>query len=273
LTGTLYLVATPIGNLEDITYRAVRILREVDRIACEDTRQTRKLLNHYAIDRPLEAIHEHNERERCAQLVDRIVAGENVALVSDAGTPLISDPGYRLVREAITRQVPVVAIPGPSAVMTALAASGLATDEFLFAGFLPPKSGARRNELARHQGEQRTLIYFEAPHRVLETLSDIAETLPGRPVVAARELTKLHEEVLRGTPAEIRAVLAARPAVLGEFTLLVGKTEGIAAKPTDEALLEAVAQRIAAGDSRMDAIKAVARQYGLPKGDVYRIAG
>jgi len=270
LPGTLYVVATPIGNLEDISYRAVRVLGEADVIACEDTRQTRKLLDRYGLAKPLEPLHEHNERDRAPELARRMMEGLTVALVSDAGTPLISDPGYRVVREAIAAGVPVVPIPGASAVLAALAASGLPTDEFAFCGFLPPKAGARRAELESRADEARTVIYFEAPHRILETLADLAAALPGRPVAVARELTKLHEEILRGTAEEIRATLAARPAVQGEFVLLIGRAERLADAPDPEALRAAVARRIAEGRSKMDAIKATAREFGLAKGEVYR---
>lgn len=270
MPGTLYVVATPIGNLEDISYRAVRVLGEADVIACEDTRQTRKLLDRYGLAKPLEPLHEHNERDRAPELARRMMEGLTVALVSDAGTPLISDPGYRVVREAIAAGVPVVPIPGASAVLAALAASGLPTDEFAFCGFLPPKAGARRAELESRADEARTVIYFEAPHRILETLADLAAALPGRPVAVARELTKLHEEILRGTAEEIRATLAARPAVQGEFVLLIGRAERLADAPDPEALRAAVARRIAEGRSKMDAIKATAREFGLAKGEVYR---
>src|SRR5690349_6385885 len=192
MAGRLYLVATPIGNLEDITYRAVRVLREVDVIACEDTRQTRKLLEHYGIHKPTVSYHEHNEAERCEEFAERLRAGESIALVSDAGTPLVSDPGYRLVRAALSSDIPVEPIPGPSAALTALAASGLPTDTFRFEGFLPPKTGARTRLLESLVEETATLIFYEAPHRVLETLEAIEQVMGPRPVVLARELTKLH---------------------------------------------------------------------------------
>lgn len=225
MSGLLYLVATPIGNLEDITYRAVRVLKEVDLIACEDTRQTSKLLAHYGIERPTVSYHEHNEAERSQDLAARMAAGASIALVSDAGMPLISDPGYRLVRAAIDAGVPVVAIPGPSAALSALAASGLPTDAFHFAGFLPHKQQQRLKALEALAEEQATLIFYEAPHRALESLEAIEQALGPRPVVLARELTKIHEEILRGTAAEIRAQLAGRDSVKGEITLLVGKAE------------------------------------------------
>ena len=268
MSGVLYLVATPIGNLEDITYRAVRTLREVDLIACEDTRHTRKLLDHYKIARPLISYHEHNERARAEELVAKLLAGTNVALVSDAGMPLVSDPGYRTAAAAIRAGISVVPIPGPSAVITALAAAGLPTDAFYFAGFLPAKSGQRARALEALRDQSATLVFYEAPHRILETLADIERILGPRPVVVARELTKLHEEFLRGTPAEVRAALESRPSVKGEIALLIGKRTSPA--PETIPIDEAVAAHIHAGMSRMDAIKEVARTRGLSKRDVYR---
>ncbi len=267
MSGQLYLVATPIGNLEDITYRAVRVLREADLIACEDTRQTRKLLDHYDIRKPTISYHEHNEAERTEELVSRMLAGTTLALVSDAGMPLVSDPGYRLVRAAIGASVSVYAVPGPSAALTALAASGLPTDSFHFGGFLPVKPGQRAKALESLAEEQATLIFYEAPHRILEALEAVEAALGPRPVVVARELTKLHEEYLRGTAAEIRERLAARDSVKGEMTLLIGK----ATEPPrdDTPLEEAVQSLIQGGIARMDAIKQVARRRGLSKREVY----
>ena len=267
LSGTLYLVATPIGNLEDITYRAVRVLREVDLIACEDTRQTRKLLDHYGISKPTVSYHEHNEMERSRELVAKMLAGASVALVSDAGMPLISDPGYRLVRAAIDNDIPICAVPGASAASTALAASGLATDSFHFGGFLPPKPGQRRRALEALREETATLIFYEAPHRIVETLAAVEQVLGDRPVVVARELTKIHEEFLRGKASEVRAVLAAREHVKGEITLLIEKQVGAA--HDDTPLAEAVAACMAQGMGRMDAIKTVAQRRGLSKREVY----
>lgn len=266
-TGTLYVVATPIGNLEDMTFRAVRTLREVDLIACEDTRQTRKLLDHYDIRTGALSYHDHNEASRTTDLLNRLEAGQNIALVSDAGTPLLSDPGYRLVHAAVAAKIPVVPIPGASAALSALAAAGLATDEFRFCGFLPPKSGQRRKALEAVADESATLIFYEAPHRILETLEDIEAVYGPREVVVARELTKLHEEFLRGTAKEIHETLAARPAVKGEITLLIGKGEPIA---DTTPIPEAVAALEAQGIPRMDAIKQVAKSRGLSKRDVYK---
>jgi 16S rRNA (cytidine1402-2'-O)-methyltransferase len=267
MPGHLYLVATPIGNLEDITYRAVRILGEVDAIACEDTRQTRKLLDHYGIARPTLSYHEHNEAERAAEIAQRLLAGERIALVSDAGMPLVSDPGYRLVRAAIENGITVEAVPGPSALVTALAASGLPTDSFYFGGFLPPKTGQRLRTLEALAEERATLVFYEAPHRIVEALEAVEQALGPRPVVVARELTKIHEEFLRGTAPEVRAQLAARDSVKGEITLLIGKAPAIVDDGTP--LEEAVASLMAAGAPRMDAIKQVARRRGLSKREVY----
>jgi len=267
MPGVLYVVATPIGNLEDITYRAVRILKEVDLIACEDTRQTRKLLEHYGIQKPTISYHEHNETERAEELASRMLAGTSIALVTDAGMPLVSDPGYRLVRAAVGCGIPVQPVPGASAALSALAASGLPTDSFHFGGFLPSKPGQRANLLKSLADEHSTLIFYEAPHRVLEALEAIEEALGPRPVVVARELTKIHEEFLRGTAAEIRAILSERDSVKGEMTLLIGKATEPAKDETP--LDEAVDALIRSGTARMDAIKQVARRRGLSKREVY----
>ena len=268
MAATLFVVATPIGNLEDITFRAVRILKEVDWIACEDTRQTSKLLHHYQIETPTLSYHEHNEMERARDLVSRMLSGSSGALVSDAGMPLVSDPGYRLVHAAVEAGINVVALPGPSASLTALAASGLPTDQFHFGGFLPVKPGQRFHAIEAIRHELATVIFYEAPHRILDTLADIESALGPRQVVVARELTKMHEEYLRGTAAEIRTQLVNRDAVRGEFTVLIGK----ATKPVaDETPInDAVESCIRGGMSRMEAMKTVARQRGLSKRDVYR---
>lgn len=269
MNGILYIVATPIGNLEDITLRALRVLKEANLIACEDTRQTRKLLDHFGIAKPVVSYHDFNEASRAAELIARLERGENVALVSDAGTPLISDPGYRLVAAAVKAGVTVTPIPGPSAVMGALSAAGLATDSFRFCGFFPPKSGQRRKALEEQKREECTLVFYEAPHRILETLEDIAAVMPSRPVVIARELTKLHEEFLRGTASELHATLAARPSVKGEITLLIGKAE--APELDDTPIEDAISALEASGVARMDAIKQVAKARGLSKRDVYKM--
>src|ERR1700727_1690912 len=223
---SLYIVATPIGNLEDITLRAVRILKEVDVIACEDTRQTQKLLNHYGIDTRTTSYHEHNELTRSAELVKDLQEGASVALVTDACMPGISDPGYRLITLAIRHQVPVVPIPGASAFLSALVASGLPTDSFRFSGFLPAKRGERREALEAIKSSPRTQVFYEAPHRIVEALEDVCEVLgDARTLVIAREVTKLHEEFLRGRAGEVLEKLKAREAVKGEITLLIGKAE------------------------------------------------
>jgi len=268
MSGTLYLVATPIGNLEDITVRAARILREADVIACEDTRQSRKLLDHLGISKPLVSYHEHNEAARTAELIERLTAGETVAIISDAGTPLISDPGYRLVIAAIAAAIPVVPLPGPNAAVAALSASGLPTDAFRFCGFLPPKSTARRKIFESLRSEDCTLIFYETPHRILEALEDLEAVLGPRPVVVARELTKVYEEFLRGAASEVRTALAARPSVKGEITLLIGKGSAVEVSTTTPE--EAVRELEQQGVPRMDAIKQVAKARGLHKRDLYR---
>jgi 16S rRNA (cytidine1402-2'-O)-methyltransferase len=269
MPGRLYVVATPIGNLEDITYRAVRILKEADWIACEDTRTTRRLLDHYAIETRTISYHEHNETERSAELIAMIEQGENGALVSDAGTPLLSDPGYRLVRAAVQAGIRIEPLPGPSALLAALVVSGLPTDQFHFGGFLPPKQGQRRRVLETLADEAATLIFYEAPHRILEALEDVAAVLGNRDIVAARELTKLYEEVLRGTPAEIGAALSARDSIRGEFVLLIGKS--LTPVADDVPIEEMIQALIAAGVERMDAMKTVARERGLSKREVYKL--
>jgi 16S rRNA (cytidine1402-2'-O)-methyltransferase len=267
MPGLLYLVATPIGNLEDITFRAVRVLKEAGLIACEDTRQTRKLLDHYGIQRPTISYHEHNEAERTADLIERLRGGAVIALVSDAGMPLVSDPGYRLVRAAIEAGVRVEPVPGASAAVTAIAASGLPTDAFHFGGFLPAKSGQRLKALEALADNPATLVFYEAPHRIVETLEAVEQALGPRPVVVARELTKIHEEFVRGTAAEVRAQLAARDSVKGEITLLIGRLTGPV--PDDTPVSEAVEELVQAGTPRMDAMKQVARRRGLSKREVY----
>lgn len=268
MPGTLYLIATPIGNLEDITLRALRILREVDLVACEDTRQTQKLLSHYGIQKRMVSYHEHNEALRAPEIIAELENGGNVALVSDAGTPLVSDPGYRLVSKAIERGVRVEPVPGPSAVLAALSASGLPTDSFQFRGFLPPRSAQRRKCLAALKDEPATLIFFEAPHRIRETLEDINEVLGPRPVVLAREITKIHEQFLRGAASEL---LHSQLPLRGEFTLLIGKAPASERKEAEIPAVEAIEERIRAGMDRMEAIKAVARERGLSKREVYRL--
>ena len=268
MSGTLYVVATPIGNLEDITLRALRILREVDQIACEDTRQTRKLLDRHGISKPMVSYHEHNEQARTEELLRDLEAGRNIALVSDAGTPLIADPGYRLVAQARAQGIAVSPIPGASALVSALSASGLPTDSFFFGGFLPAKKTQRRKALEAMKSYPATLVLYETPHRILEALEDIAEVLGPRRVTIGRELTKIHEEFIAGQAAELREALEKRPSLKGEITLMIekGDAPAAAALPIEAAfdkLLEA-------GVPRMEAMKAVARERGLSKREVYQ---
>jgi 16S rRNA (cytidine1402-2'-O)-methyltransferase len=267
VSGSLYLVATPIGNLEDITYRAVRVLKEVDLIACEDTRHTRRLLDHYGIEKPVISYHDHNESDRAQSLAGRLTEGTNIALVSDAGTPLVSDPGYRLVKAAIQAGIRVTPIPGASAVLAALTASGLPTDSFYFGGFVSQKQSARRNLFEMLADLDCTLVFYEAPHRILETLQDIAAVYGTREVVLTRELTKIHEEFLRGTALALFRTLSERESVKGEITLVIGKP--LPAAPDDRPVREVFEAYLAQGLSRMDAIKAIARDRGLPKREIY----
>jgi 16S rRNA (cytidine1402-2'-O)-methyltransferase len=273
----LYLVATPIGNLEDITLRALRVLKEVDRIACEDTRQTQKLLNHFAIATSTVSYHEHNEQSRTAELIAFLKEGGSVAVVSDAGTPAFSDPGLELVRAAVAAGVPVFPIPGANAALAALTASGLDTDHFFYIGFLPSKPGARRTELEGLAASMPglTFVVYEAPHRILETLADV-EAVWGQSVkvVIARELTKLHEEFLRGNVEEVRSELLKRERVRGEIVLLIASSPaslpGVA-----PAIGASVAQQVtrfmeAGGIDEKDALKRVARERGVSKSEIYR---
>lgn len=266
MAAELFIVSTPIGNLSDMTYRAVDTLKAVAAIACEDTRHSRKLLDHYGISKPLVSLYEHNEAERTVELIGRMRGGESVALISDAGTPLVSDPGFRLVKAALEAGIRVTPVPGASAVMAALAAAGMATDEFHFAGFLPRKEGERRRRLEELSATRGTLVLYEAPHRILFVLSEIAGVMGDPEVCAARELTKLHEEFLRGRASEVEAELRRRGEVKGEFTVLVAPREQPAEELTPE---EEVVALEKTGVSRMDAIKAVARNRGLAKREVY----
>jgi 16S rRNA (cytidine1402-2'-O)-methyltransferase len=280
----LYLVATPIGNLEDITLRALRVLKDVDVIACEDTRQTQKLLNHYAIATRTTSYHEHNEMTRSAELVKEMQEGASVALVTDAGMPGISDPGYRLIALAIRHRVPVVPVPGASAFLAALVASGLPTDSFRFSGFLPAKRGERRAALEAVKNSPRTQVFYEAPHRIVETLTDVVEVLgEARHVVLAREVTKLHEEFLRGRAAEVLEKLKARDAVKGEITLLIGKAEekevhtgaDAACPEQSRRVRPSVRQRVEQimAEEKIDkkaALKRVAKERGVSKSEAYR---
>jgi 16S rRNA (cytidine1402-2'-O)-methyltransferase len=271
-TGCLYLVGTPIGNLEDITLRALRILREADQIAAEDTRHTQKLLNHYEISRPLVSYHEHNEMTRAPELLIALEQGAKIALVSDAGMPLVSDPGYRLVSLCLRHQIPVVPVPGPSALLASLSASGLPNEEFLFVGFLPARSGERRRALERLRIEDRTIIFYEAPHRLEECLADAREILGDRPACLAREVTKLHEEFRRGKLSALAASLEERPA-RGEITLLIGPADPAESRaPADSAqsLSERVEELIRQAKlDRKEALKLAAKERGLTRRAAY----
>lgn len=268
MPGTLYVVATPIGNLSDITHRALQVLRDVDLIACEDTRHTQKLLNHYGITTRTISYHEHNEQQRAVQLIDQLKQGSNIAVVSDAGTPAISDPGFRLVRAAIENDVTVVPVPGPSALLSALSAAGLPTDEFFFAGFLPPRSNARRTRLSELQAVPGTLIFYEAPHRLAAALKDAYEILSEREAVVARELTKVHEEIRRGRLSEL-ANHYEREEPRGEIVVLVDRTVISAAPPqlTIATLVDRFEQE---GLDQRAALKKAARELGLSRAEAYR---
>ncbi|MGH9513384.1 MAG: 16S rRNA (cytidine(1402)-2'-O)-methyltransferase [Terriglobales bacterium] len=271
----LYLVATPIGNLEDITLRALRVLKEVDLIACEDTRHTQKLLNHYGIASRAISYHQHNEVSRAADLVRKLEQGSRIALVSDAGMPGISDPGFSLISLALEHHIEVIPVPGASAFLTALAASGLSTDSFCFHGFLPAKHGQRRQVLQNIKRSPQTDVFYEAPHRLRECMEDVVEVLGwNRQVVIARELTKIHEEFLRGTAAELLEILSAREEIKGEITLLIAKLEdGQEASPNERplSLARRVQQLIA--EEKLDekaALKKVAKERRISKSEAYR---
>ncbi|HET7871103.1 MAG TPA: 16S rRNA (cytidine(1402)-2'-O)-methyltransferase [Terriglobales bacterium] len=270
--GVLYVVGTPIGNLEDLTVRALRILKEVDLIACEDTRQTRKLLDHYGIEKPLVSYHEHNEPARAQELVDKLKAGMSVAQVSDAGMPGIADPGYRVIKLAIENGAIVAPVPGPSALIAALVGSGLATDAFEFHGFLPAKSGQRRTALEKLRGAEHTVVVYEAPHRIRETVEDLVEVLgPARPLVIARELTKMHEEFLRGSAAELLEKVRDRE-LKGEITLLIGKSETGDRPATGSPAVRQRLEQIMAQEKLDEkaALKKVAKELGLSRSQAYR---
>ncbi len=274
LSAGLYLVATPIGNLGDITLRALRVLKEADMIACEDTRQTQKLLNHYGITTRTTSYHEHNEMTRAPELVLELEQGARIALVTDAGMPGISDPGFRLISLAIRHHVPVIPIPGASAFLAALVASGLPTDSFRFSGFLPAKRGQRRQLLESIRESPRTQVFYEAPHRVKEALSDVVEVLgKDRYVVIAREVTKIHEEFLRGHANEVLETLNARGDIKGEITLLIGKAEDTETKPeTPRVSLRQRLQQIMAEENLDEkaALKKIAKEMGVSKSEAYR---
>ena len=273
MSGTLYIVATPIGNLEDITQRALRVLREVELIACEDTRRTRTLLNHFGISTKTISYHEHNEIERAKHLVELLESGKDIALVSDAGTPLISDPGFRILNAAINRGLAVVPVPGACAAIAALSASGLASDQFWFRGFLPARSPARRARLQEARAIKWTLIFYEAPHRIVATLKDARDVLGDRDAVVARELTKLHEEIARGTLSEL-AERFSQAAVRGEIVLLIAGADDTGSEPdqpfTPSSLIERVRELEKTGLDSRAALKKAARELGLKRADAYR---
>jgi 16S rRNA (cytidine1402-2'-O)-methyltransferase len=276
----LYLVGTPIGNLEDIAFRALRVLKQVEVIACEDTRQTQKLLNHYGITTRTISYHRHNEMTRAAELVKAMQEGASVALVTDAGMPGISDPGFRLISLAIRHQLAVVPVPGPAAFLVALVASGLPTDRFGFSGFLPSKRGERRTALESMKASPRTQVFYEAPHRIADALQDVCEVLGShRYVVVAREMTKLHEEFLRGGAAEVLEILQSRGQIKGEITLLIGKAEetggGTGGVTTAAPGSPSVRQRLQQlmSEEKVDektALKKVAKERGISKSEAYR---
>ena len=271
--GTLYLVGTPIGNLEDITLRALRILKEVDLIACEDTRHTVQLLDHYGIEKMTVSYHEHNELTRAAELIVHLEQGDNIAMVSDAGMPGVSDPGYRLIALAVRHHIKVVPVPGASAFLSALVASGLPTDSFRFSGFLPAKEGARRTLLEAIRQSPRTQIFYEAPHRIVEALRDVVELLgPDRHIVVAREVTKLHEEFLRGRAEDVLATLQKRGEVKGEITLLIGKPDGTEHPQPNGKTVAARVRELMSSDSldEKTALKQAAKEFGVSKSEAYR---
>ena len=274
MAGTLYVVSTPIGNLEDLTYRAARVLSEVDIVACEDTRHSQKLLNHYGIKTKTVSYHEHNERDRAGELLESLTSGLDVAIVSDAGTPGISDPGFRVVRMALEAGLRVVPIPGPTALVSALVASGLPSDEFFFAGFLPARSGARRTRLAGLAAIPSTLVFYEAPHRIVASLQDAREILGEREAVVARELTKLHEEVLRGRLSELADKFSqAAQEPRGEMVVVIDRN--VIASSDGEtksgySVASIVASFEAEGLDPRTALKKSARQLGISRDEAYR---
>jgi 16S rRNA (cytidine1402-2'-O)-methyltransferase len=270
--GTLFVVATPIGHMEDITLRAIRTLKEVGLIAAEDTRQTRKLLTRYEVSTPLLSYHDHNKEKRTPALLEKLKAGNSIALVTDAGTPSISDPGHYLVRAAIRTAIPVVPIPGASALIAALSVSGLPTDSFIFAGFVPRKPAKRKHFLERLRGEPRTLIFYESPKRLIGLMQEIINLMGDRSAVVARELTKVHEEILRGSLSNILKVLAVRPLLKGECTLLVGGYEETGEFDRNSLVRDLRQLRLETGRPLSELVKEVARKYGLSRKLVYEEA-
>lgn len=275
MAGKLYIVATPIGNLEDVSARALRVLREVDLVACEDTRRTRLLLNHFSIKTKTISYHEHNEHERAEQLCKLIESGQSTALVSDAGTPLISDPGFRIVTAAIEHGISVVTVPGPAAFVAALVVSGLPTDQFFFAGFLPARAPARQTKLNQLGELSVTLIFYEAPHRIVPTLKDALTVLGDRRAVVARELTKMYEETVRGSLSELVELFSGKAKQRGEMVLMIaGKGQGSEAAPANssgESLIVRVRALETEGLDAKEALKKAAREFGLKRADAYRL--
>jgi 16S rRNA (cytidine1402-2'-O)-methyltransferase len=271
--GTLYLVATPIGNLEDITLRAIRVLRECDLVAAEDTRHTAKLLHHFDIRTPTTSVHEHNEHAKAGTLVEKLLQGATIALVSDAGTPAVSDPGFRLVRAALAAGIRVEAVPGASAVLTALVSSGLPTDSFVFVGFPPSRAKARESWFSSLSAESRTIVFFEAPHRILDTMNDALRILGDRTVAVGRELTKLHEQLVRGP---ISDVLGRLTELRGEFTIVMAGKTAVdvrvdAASINETDVYKEFCRLTESGVGRREAVSAVASRYGLRSRDAYAI--
>jgi len=270
MSGSLYIVPTPIGNLEDLTFRAVRVLKEVDLIAAEDTRHTQVLLDHYGIRTPVTSYHEHNERSKAHELVEQLRGGTSIALLCDAGTPMISDPGYRLVIESIRVGVQVIPLPGPSAVIAALSAAGLPTDRFGFEGFLPAKKSERRSTLESLKEDTRTLIFYEAPHRLKETLADMADIFGNREIAIGREISKVHEEFLRGAMRELIAKLEQQN-VRGEITLIVQGASG-GTLVQEEQLISEVRQLAQDGMRVKEISELLSARHGISRREVYRLA-
>ena len=274
-TGILYIVATPIGNLEDITLRALRVLKECDFIIAEDTRRSRQLLEHYEIKTSFDlSVYQGVEEERVEPIIEKLKAGASIALISDAGTPLISDPGFIVVRQAVAEKIRIIPVPGPTALVAALVVSGFPTDHFVFEGTPPKKPKARREYFERLKNETRTVVFYESPHRVVDTLESMAELLSNRSIALGRELTKTYEEILRGTPTEILQTLKSRESIKGEITIVIAGTDEAcqAEEWTQLSVIEHLQQLIAQGMDKKGAIKRVARLRGLRKQDVYNEA-
>jgi len=276
VTGTLYIVATPIGNLEDMTQRALRVLREVDLVACEDTRRTRVLLNHFGVKTKTLSYHEHNERKRAEELCKLLESGRHIAIVSDAGTPLINDPGFRIVKAAIQSGIQVVPVPGPSALISGLIASGLPCDQFLFAGFLPGRANARRGKLEELSALPATLVFYEAPHRIAATLKDALDVLGNRKAAVARELTKVHEEIARGSLAELAQRFSGNSPARGEIVLMISgeavrESRGTATESSSRLFLKRVRELEGEGLESKAALKKAARELGLKRAAAYRL--